>query len=114
MTITDTGIGIEPDHLDRIFDPFWQVEQKATRRAGGTGLGLSVSRRLARLLGGDVLVASEPGRGSSFTVVLPVGAAADSNGARASVARAEPAGSGAVMERPAPRESAGPMVATKS
>ena len=41
LTITDTGIGIEPDHLDRIFDPFWQVEQKATRRAGGTGLGLS-------------------------------------------------------------------------
>jgi signal transduction histidine kinase len=76
LTITDTGIGIEPDHLDRIFDPFWQVEQKATRRAGGTGLGLSVSRRLARLLGGDVLVVSEPGRGSAFTVVLPAGSVA--------------------------------------
>jgi two-component system, sensor histidine kinase and response regulator len=73
LTISDTGIGIEPDHLDRIFDPFWQVEQKPTRRAGGTGLGLSVSRRLARLLGGDVLVTSEPGKGSSFTVLLPVG-----------------------------------------
>jgi signal transduction histidine kinase len=76
LTITDTGIGIEAGHLDRIFDPFWQVEQKATRRAGGTGLGLSVSRRLARLLGGDVLVTSEPGHGSAFTVVLPAGSVA--------------------------------------
>jgi two-component system, sensor histidine kinase and response regulator len=81
LTISDTGIGIEPDHLDRIFDPFWQVEQKATRRAGGTGLGLSVSRRLARLLGGDVLVTSEPGKGSSFTVLLPVGPGPESRGA---------------------------------
>ena len=81
LTISDTGIGIEPDHLDRIFDPFWQVEQKATRRAGGTGLGLSVSRRLARLLGGDVLVTSEPGKGSSFTVLLPVGPGPASRGA---------------------------------
>lgn len=71
LTITDTGIGIEPDHLDRVFDPFWQVEQKATRRAGGTGLGLSVSRRLARLLGGEVVVTSTLGRGSAFTVILP-------------------------------------------
>ncbi len=81
LIISDTGIGIEPDHLDRIFDPFWQVEQKATRRAGGTGLGLSVSRRLARLLGGDVLVTSEPGKGSSFTVLLPVGPGPESRGA---------------------------------
>jgi len=71
LAISDTGIGIEPEHLERIFDPFWQVEQKATRRAGGTGLGLSVSRRLARLLGGEVVVASELGRGSVFTVILP-------------------------------------------
>jgi signal transduction histidine kinase len=95
LTISDTGIGIEPDHLDRIFDPFWQVEQKATRRAGGTGLGLSVSRRLARLLGGDVLVTSEPGKGSSFTVLLPVGPGPESRGAgsvetAAAVKSAEP------------------------
>jgi signal transduction histidine kinase len=72
LVITDTGIGIPPEYLERIFDAFWQVEQKATRRAGGTGLGLSVSLRLARLLSGDIRVTSEVGRGSVFTVVLPV------------------------------------------
>jgi signal transduction histidine kinase len=71
LSIGDTGIGIAPEFLDRIFDPFWQVEQKATRRAGGTGLGLSVSRRLARLLGGDIAVTSAVGRGSVFAVTLP-------------------------------------------
>ncbi len=71
LTIGDTGIGISPEYLDRIFDPFWQVEQKATRRAGGTGLGLSVSRRLARLLDGDIVVSSVVGRGSVFTVTMP-------------------------------------------
>lgn len=78
LVISDTGIGIQPEYLERIFDPFWQVEQKATRRAGGTGLGLSVSLRLARLLGGDIRVVSEAGRGSVFSVVLPVVLAATS------------------------------------
>jgi PAS domain S-box-containing protein len=69
--VRDTGIGIAPDDIDRIFDPFWQVEQTHSRRAGGTGLGLSVTRALARLLGGDVVVESEPGVGSRFEVCLP-------------------------------------------
>lgn len=72
ITVQDTGIGINPDHLERIFEPFWQVEQKATRRAGGTGLGLTVTRRLALLLGGDVTVKSEPGEGTTFTICLPL------------------------------------------
>jgi PAS domain S-box-containing protein len=72
LTVRDTGIGIAPDFLDKVFDPFWQVDQSATRRVGGTGLGLSVSRRLARLLGGDVAVASTPGEGTTFTVWLPL------------------------------------------
>ncbi len=71
LTVSDSGIGIGEEHLGRIFDPFWQVEQKATRRASGTGLGLTVSRRLANLLGGDVAVASEVGKGTTFTVTLP-------------------------------------------
>ena len=72
LTVEDTGIGIGEEHLGRIFDPFWQVEQKATRRASGTGLGLTVSRRLANLLGGDVVVRSEVGKGTTFTATLPL------------------------------------------
>ncbi len=69
--VRDTGIGIGKEDLGRIFDPFWQVEQSHSRRAGGTGLGLSVTRALARLLGGDVVVESTPGSGSRFEVRLP-------------------------------------------
>ena len=72
ITVEDTGIGISSDHFERIFEPFWQVEQKATRRAGGTGLGLTVTRRLAMLLGGDVTVKSTPGEGTTFTICLPI------------------------------------------
>ncbi len=70
--VSDTGPGIAAEHLEKVFDPFWQVQAGTTRTAGGTGLGLSVTRRLARLLGGDVEVASELGRGSTFTVRLPL------------------------------------------
>lgn len=69
--VEDTGIGIAPEHLEHVFDSFWQVEQAATRRAGGSGLGLTVTRRLARLLGGDVTVRSQPGKGSTFRITLP-------------------------------------------
>jgi signal transduction histidine kinase len=71
FSVIDTGIGIAEENLQRIFEPFWQVEQSSTRRAGGTGLGLSVTRSLARLLGGDVAVQSKLGEGSTFTVTLP-------------------------------------------
>ncbi len=69
--VRDTGMGIAAEDLDRIWEPFQQVEQTHTRRAGGTGLGLSVTRRLARLLGGDVTVQSSMGTGSTFTVRIP-------------------------------------------
>jgi PAS domain S-box-containing protein len=71
--VRDTGQGIAREHWERIFDTFWQVDQKLTRRFGGTGLGLSVARQLARLLGGDVQVlASEIGLGTTFGMTVPL------------------------------------------
>ncbi|MGH7505572.1 MAG: ATP-binding protein [Longimicrobiales bacterium] len=70
--VRDTGIGIDGENVARIFEPFWQVEPSRTRRAEGTGLGLSVARRLARLLGGEVTVSSKPEDGTTFSVRLPL------------------------------------------
>ena len=70
--VRDTGVGIRPEYLERIFDSFWQVEQSHSRKIGGSGLGLAVSRRLARLLGGDLIVESVAGTGSTFTFRLPL------------------------------------------
>jgi PAS domain S-box-containing protein len=80
--VRDTGIGIAAEHIDKVFDPFWQVDQSSTRQVGGTGLGLSVARRLTRLLGGELAVKSTPGEGAQFTVRLPLrwGAKLDSEG----------------------------------
>jgi len=69
--VEDTGLGISAEHLPMIFDAFWQVDQAPTRRVGGTGLGLHVTRRLIRLLGGDVVARSVLGEGSCFTIRLP-------------------------------------------
>jgi signal transduction histidine kinase len=70
--ISDTGIGIPADELPRLFRPFAQVDTGLTRRHGGTGLGLYISRRLATMLGGHIEVSSSVGKGSTFSVVLPV------------------------------------------
>jgi PAS domain S-box-containing protein len=70
--VRDGGMGIAPDQLDRIFEPFVQVEQARTRTRGGTGLGLTISRQLARLMGGDLTVESRMGSGSVFTLWLPI------------------------------------------
>jgi CheY-like chemotaxis protein len=72
FTVRDTGIGIAPDDLRRLFNPFVQGDRDTTRRFGGTGLGLTISRRLAALMGGSVDMKSRPGVGSSATLTLPV------------------------------------------
>lgn len=71
IAVRDTGIGIKPEHIDLIFEEFYQVENPLQQRIKGTGLGLPLSRKLAELLGGRVTVSSTPGSGSVFTVILP-------------------------------------------
>ncbi len=72
LQVADSGIGMTPTQMARLFEAFAQAEASTTRRYGGTGLGLAISRRFARLMGGDVSVESTPGQGSTFTIRLPV------------------------------------------
>jgi PAS domain S-box-containing protein len=72
LEVIDTGVGIPEDQQELIFDSFWQGERPNTRRVGGTGLGLSVSRRYARMLGGEIRVESMPGEGETFRVRIPI------------------------------------------
>ncbi|MDP2206514.1 MAG: ATP-binding protein [Alphaproteobacteria bacterium] len=72
IDVRDTGIGIDPKHFDMIFERFKQADSSVSRKYGGTGLGLPISQRLARLMGGNITVDSALGKGSTFTLLLPV------------------------------------------
>ncbi|MDZ4765086.1 MAG: GAF domain-containing protein [Chloroflexota bacterium] len=72
VIVTDTGIGVAPHHIDAIFEQFQQVDGSVTRRAGGSGLGLTITRHLVRLHGGEIHVESELGKGSTFWFTLPL------------------------------------------
>jgi signal transduction histidine kinase len=71
ISVTDSGIGISQEALGRVFEEFQQADSTTTRQYGGTGLGLTISRTLARLLGGDLTATSEFGKGSRFTLTVP-------------------------------------------
>jgi adenylate cyclase len=74
FAVSDTGIGMTPEQLAKLFEEFTQADSSTARQYGGTGLGLAITRKLAPMMGGDVTVTSEPGKGSVFTVRPPGGA----------------------------------------
>lgn len=72
LIVTDTGIGIPPEHQDRVFERFYRVDKSRSKEVGGTGLGLSIVKHAARLHGASIELQSEPGKGSAFTITFPV------------------------------------------
>jgi signal transduction histidine kinase len=75
VRVSDTGVGIAPEHLPRLFERFYRVDPSRSRDDGGTGIGLAIARSVVEAHGGHIRAASEPGRGSTFTFDLPVATA---------------------------------------
>jgi signal transduction histidine kinase/CheY-like chemotaxis protein/streptogramin lyase len=93
FTVTDSGIGMTRQQIAKLFEAFQQADASTTRKFGGTGLGLAISRKFCRLMGGDIMVASEPGKGSSFTVTLPAVVSETPHSADTQLLRKQPVGS---------------------
>ena len=72
FNISDTGIGMTPDQVDKVFKPFTQADEKTTRKFGGTGLGLTITKMFAEMMGGDINLISNVGEGTTFTVTMPI------------------------------------------
>ena len=90
LRVSDTGIGMTPEQMGKLFEPFAQADTTTSRKYGGTGLGLAITRRFCELMGGDVSVQSDMGRGSTFTVRLPVDASVPLGEAPVTAAGAPP------------------------
>jgi signal transduction histidine kinase len=72
LIVSDTGIGMNQEALRYIFDEFRQADMSSTRKYGGTGLGLAIVKKFINLMGGDIVVESEEGKGSKFTITIPI------------------------------------------